>query len=118
MERNYSNIWTKFPQYKEENTLMISNYRNMIDDFQTNDIVLPYYDPKAGHTDFLDDKHFQWLHNYVNFLEGFELKEVSDVRSAMSTMSYDNYLKRTNKTMKYDSYKSSDGGDGTPMFWI
>lgn len=80
MERNYSGIWAKYPQFNEENTIMVSNYHNLIDDYQSNDIVLPYYDPKTGQTDFLDDKHLSWIYNYMNFIESGDFNQVSDVR--------------------------------------
>ena len=60
--RNLANIWAKYPQYGEKNTLMVSTKLNGIEDFQRNDIVIPEYNPKHGRTDFLDDKHL----NYVN----------------------------------------------------
>jgi hypothetical protein len=31
--RNLANVWNKYPQYSEENTLMVSNYYNEIEDF-------------------------------------------------------------------------------------
>jgi hypothetical protein len=70
MERNFTNVWMKFPQYTSENTLMVSNYNNVIEDYQANDIVLPIFDPKKGVTDMMDDKHLLWFYNYINFLEG------------------------------------------------
>lgn len=62
MSRNLANIWAKYPQYSEENTLLISNYFNEIEDFQRNDIVLPVYEPKLGSTDFMDDQHLSFTH--------------------------------------------------------
>ena len=41
VQRNYTNIWQKYPQYDETNTLMISNFYNLELEFQRNDIVLP-----------------------------------------------------------------------------
>lgn len=61
MVRNLANIWAKYPQYSEENTLMISNFYNEIEDFQRNDIVLPEFNPKIGKTDFLDDLHLNYV---------------------------------------------------------
>jgi hypothetical protein len=49
---------------------MVSNYHNVIEDYQANDIVLPIFDPKKGITDMMDDKHLLWFYNYINFLEG------------------------------------------------
>jgi hypothetical protein len=61
LARNLANIWAKYPQYSEENTLMVSNFYNEIEDFQRNDIVIPQFDPKSGSTDFLDDLHLDYL---------------------------------------------------------
>ena len=33
MDRNLANIWAKYPQYSELNTLMVSNFYNPIADF-------------------------------------------------------------------------------------
>ena len=61
MVRNLANVWAKYPQYSENNTLMVSNHYNQIEDFQRNDIILPEYHPKMGKTDFLDDMHLSYL---------------------------------------------------------
>ena len=51
---------------------MVSNYLNYHEEFHRNDLILPMYDPKMGKTDFLDDKHLVWAHNYIGFLAGME----------------------------------------------
>ena len=33
MTRNLGNVWSKYPQYNEENTVMISPFYNAIPDF-------------------------------------------------------------------------------------
>ena len=70
--RNFAPVWQKFPQYTQENTLMISNYFNCHEEFHRNDLVVPLYDPKLGKTDFLDDKHLAWAHGYLGFLASLE----------------------------------------------
>ena len=80
MERNFSSIWHKFPQYNDENTLMISNNYNLNQDFNSNDIVLPTFDPNLGNADFLDDKHLSWMRDYLTVLESVEHKVGPDVR--------------------------------------
>ena len=70
--RNFSSVWQKFPQYNEENTVMVSNFFNQIEDFQRNDLTLPLFHPVEGKTDFLDDKHLVWTHSYLNFMAGLE----------------------------------------------
>ena len=68
LQRNYTNIWQKYPQYDETNTLMISNFYNLEEEFRRNDLVLPQYHPKLGQTDFLDDKHLAWTAGYIAYL--------------------------------------------------
>ena len=51
---------------------MVSNYFNALDEFHRNDLILPYYDPKFGKTDFLDDKHLIWLYQYLGFMASME----------------------------------------------
>ena len=106
VQRNYSNIWTKFPHYNETNTLMISNFYNLEEEFQRNDLVLPQYHPKLGHTDFLDDRHLGYLLDYLNFMESLEFSVGTDVRTQMENFSYENYMRKMTKQMKYDSYKN------------
>ena len=60
MSRNLGTIWSKYPQYDETNTLMVSNFYNIIPDFQRNDIVLPTFDP-MGKTDFMSDAHLSYV---------------------------------------------------------
>ena len=33
LSKNLANIWAKYPQYNETNTVMISNFYNEIEDF-------------------------------------------------------------------------------------
>ena len=70
--RNFTPVWQKFSQYDETNTLMISNYYNNVDEFARNDLILPFYHPRLGKTDFLDDKHMVWLHSYLSFIASLE----------------------------------------------
>ena len=70
--RNFTSVWQKFPLYSVENTVMVSNYLNKIDEFHRNDLILPLFDPMYGHTDFTDDKHLAWVHSYITFLAGVE----------------------------------------------
>ena len=62
IERNLGHLWGKYPAYNEENTVVVSNFYNAVEDFQRNDIVLPEFDPKRGRTDFLDDMHMNYLY--------------------------------------------------------
>ena len=96
---------------------MVSNFRNQIEEFQSNDIILPIYDPKLGKTDFADDKHLQWFYNYINFIESLTV-QVPDVRKQMQAMPYELYLKRSNKSMRYESTKDQLGTADNPVFWF
>ena len=91
--RNFSNIWQKFPQYDETNTLMISNFYNLEQEFRRNDLVLPLFHPKLGQTDFLDDKHLGWTMNYIKYLQTLEVSVSDDIRQCMEHMSYPNYIR-------------------------
>ena len=102
MSRNLANIWARYPQYSEENTLVVSNFYNEIEDFQRNDVVVPEFDPKAGRTDFLDDVHLSYLHGYAKFILSLESLIGEDVRMRMEGYSYEQYCQRVNKQLKYD----------------
>ena len=91
LARNLANIWAKYPQYSEENTLMVSNFYNEVEDFQRNDIVIPQFDPKSGRTDFLDDLHLDYLHQYLRFLISLESIVGVDVRMRMEGYNYEQY---------------------------
>lgn len=55
MVRNLPNIWARYQDYNETNTVVVSNYLNQIEEFQRNDIIIPVFEPKLGQTDFLND---------------------------------------------------------------
>jgi len=103
MARNLANIWAKYPQYSEENTVLISNFFNEIEDFQRNDIVLPVFAPKVGRTDFLDDMHLDYAHSYLRFMLSLDGAVGPDVRMRMEAYGYEQYCQRINKNLKYDS---------------
>ena len=108
MVRNLANIWAKYPQYDETNTLMISNFYNQVEDFQRNDIVIPEFDPVRGRTDFLDDLHMSYVGQYVKFLLSLENIVGPDIRNRMEGFSYEQYCQRVNKNLKYDSRKGQE----------
>jgi hypothetical protein len=108
LSKNLANIWAKYPQYNETNTLMISNYYNEIEDFQRNDIVIPDFHPKTGKTDFLDDMHLSYVHQYLRFLVSLDSMVGEDIRMRMEGYGYEAYCQRVNKSFKYDSNKNSD----------
>ncbi len=84
---------------------MISNFYNLEEEFQSNDLILPMFHPKLGQTDFLDDKHLGYLLDYINFVESMEVSVGDDIRKCMDNFSYENYLRKLTKQMRYDSYK-------------
>ena len=108
MTRNLANVWNKYPQYTEENTLMVSNYYNEIEDFQRNDVIIPEYHPLMGKTDFLDDQHINNSYEYMKFLLSLDNTIGPDMRMRMEGYSYDAYCTRINKNIRYDSYKAKD----------
>ena len=108
LSKNLANIWAKYPQYNETNTLMISNFYNEIEDFQRNDIVIPEFNPKTGKTDFLDDMHLSYVHNYLRFLSSLDSMVGEDVRMRMEGYSYEAFCQRINKSLKYDNQKHMD----------
>ena len=112
--RNLANIWSKYPQYSENNTLMVSTKYNGIEDFQRNDIVIPEFHPKSGRTDFLDDKHLNYVHSYLKFLLSLENIVGEDVRMRMEAYNYESYCQRITKSIKVDSHRHTD----ETYFWI
>ena len=97
ISRNFSNIWHKYPHYNETNTLMISNFYNLEEEYQRNDLILPQYHPRLGQTDFLDDRHLGYLLDYINFMETLEISVGDDLRKCMENFSYENYLRKMTK---------------------
>ena len=87
---------------------MVSNFYNEIEDFQRNDIILPIFDPKLGSTDFLDDQHLTFFHQYVKMLLSMEYAVGKDIRMRMEGLSYDAFCQRVNKSLKMESKLFSD----------
>ena len=110
MTRNLGNVWSKYPQYNEENTIMVSPFYNMIPDFQRNDIVIPEFNP-FGQTDFQSDLHLSYVELYLKFL--LSLRDVigSDVRQRMDGCDYQLFLQRSTKKIKTDSYAYMNESD-------
>ena len=100
MERNFSGIWSKFSQYDESNTLMISPFSNEIEEFQRNDLIIPNYSPLAGsETDLVADTHLGWVEDYIKFLAAMEETLGTDMRKLMEAYPYETYLARINKNL-------------------
>ena len=101
--KNLANIWAKFPQFSEQNTVVLSHAYNDIVDFQRNDIVLPQFEPKLGRTDFLGDSHLSWVSQYLRFILTLEQTVSPDVRIRMEAFGYDDFCRRINKKLRYES---------------
>ena len=113
MARNFSGIWSKFAQYDETNTLMISPFSNTIEEFQRNDLLIPNYSPLAGsETDLVADTHLGYTEDYIKFLAAMEETLGSDMRKLMEAFPYESFLTRINKNLntaaqthgKHDNY--------------
>lgn len=94
--------------------MLVSNYNNLLEDYQRNDIVIPQYDPLLGKTDFLDDKHMFYLHKYIRFLMSLDHAVGLDIRSKMDSFPYDSFIQKMTKSVRYDSYSFSK--DSHPEF--
>lgn len=104
IKRDLEIVFNKYSLYNMENTVMISNFKNEIEDFQSNDIVLPVYDPLKGTTDFLDDKHMSFLEKYLHGLYAMDTYTGMDVRTKLRTITYEKFIQKLTKKMRYDSY--------------
>mmetsp|Transcript_37463 Transcript_37463/g.57370 ORF Transcript_37463/g.57370 Transcript_37463/m.57370 type:complete len:152 (-) Transcript_37463:1238-1693(-) len=91
VNRNLANIWSRYQQYNEENTLVVSNFYNQIEDFQRNDIILPRFHPKEGSTDFEDDHHMRFLSEYLSFVISLGGVAGKDVRMRMEGFNYEQF---------------------------
>lgn len=67
INRDLSIIFKKNPEYNKDNTLVISNFKNLDKRYEDNDIVLPLYHPK-GNTSKVRDAHFYFLTEYINYI--------------------------------------------------
>ena len=63
--RSLGALFHDFPEYNYENTVVVSNFANTLEDDKMNDLILPQYHPKISKTDFFDDKHMRYLEHYV-----------------------------------------------------
>ena len=111
MERNLANVWHKYPQYSEENTLLVSPFYNQISDFQRNDVVIPEFDPVTGKTDFHSDLHLEYLHQYLQFIVSLESIVGKDVRMRLDGYGYVQFCQRINKNLRFDSHRYDNSSD-------
>jgi hypothetical protein len=104
IKRDLQMIYDKYSFHNEENTVVISNFKNEIEEYQSNEIILPLYDPLKGTTDFLDDKHLIYLDKYITGLYAMDYYAGKDVRSKLNSISYDKFIQKLTKKVKYDSH--------------
>ncbi|CAI2379032.1 unnamed protein product [Moneuplotes crassus] len=113
MKRDLKMIYDKYSFHNEENTVMISNFPNELDDYHYNEIVLPLYDPLRGQTDFEDDKHMSYLEKYINGLHAMDTYIGTDVRAKINNISYKKFIQKYTKKIRYDSNSFSSGNAGS-----
>jgi hypothetical protein len=65
MKRDLEIIYKKYPNYTKENTVIISNFKNELSEYRSNEIVLPLYHPVIGLTSFNADAHLYYLMEYL-----------------------------------------------------
>jgi hypothetical protein len=68
MKRDLEIIFSKHQQYTKENTLIISNFKNELSDYRSNEIIIPLYHPIQGTTSFTADAHLYYLMEYLVLL--------------------------------------------------
>lgn len=89
------NIFEKFPEFDLNNTVIISNYPNMVEKYQTNDLIVPKFDPRFSRSSFEGDMILHTLVKYLTGLRFFYIREkTEDLRPLMQAKTFDAMLKR------------------------
>ena len=107
IKRDLGLVFDKYSLYNMENTVMISNFQNEIEEYRTNDIIIPYYHPLKGKTDFVDDKHMSYLEKYMMGLSAMDSYAGKDVRNKLSAINYNRFVQKFTSKTRYDSYDYS-----------
>ncbi len=70
VKRDLKIIFDKHPSYTIENTLIISNFKNEISEYRSNEVIIPMYHPITGNTSFEADAHLYYLMEYLIMIYG------------------------------------------------
>ena len=107
IKRDLEMVYDKYSFHNEENTVVISNHANIIEDYRTNEIIVPLFDPYLGTTNFLDDQHINYMSKYFTALFAMDNHSGEDVRAKINSMSYKKFAQKLTKRTNYDSYDES-----------
>jgi len=90
VKRDLGQLFQKFPDYDMNNTIVISTFKNLIEKYQANDLIVKSYDPVSQGFSF-DLDHT--IHALNKFLRGVKLwgdkGRTEDVRTILNAKSLD-----------------------------
>ncbi|EAR95992.1 hypothetical protein TTHERM_00125580 (macronuclear) [Tetrahymena thermophila SB210] len=107
IKRNFHQIQDKFPGFEHNNIMMVSNYKNLVDEYTSNDIILNKFDPLIIGNSFTVDFSLQALVKYLRGMRVFVTKKnIEDIRPMMQAKHFSTMIGRVNNTAtNYTEYR-------------
>jgi hypothetical protein len=106
VKRDLRIIFNKHSQYDEKNTLLFTNFRNELSDYRSNEIILPLYHPEIGATQFDQDGHMYFVHEYITILNSqIQINKIDDVREIIKMLQYEKMIKLRTGSSRPDRNK-------------
>lgn len=65
IQRDLGQVFGKFPQYEESNTMVVSTQRNLVGKYGLNDVIVPRYSPEAMGEKFMADAGLAAIAKYM-----------------------------------------------------
>jgi hypothetical protein len=90
VKRDLKIIFNKHDQYDEKNTVLFTNFKNELSDYRNNEIILPLYHPELGTTQYDQDGHMYFVHEYITILNShIHVNKIDDIREMIKMLPYD-----------------------------
>eukprot|EP00331_Platyophrya_macrostoma_P004038 CAMPEP_0176417290 /NCGR_PEP_ID=MMETSP0127-20121128/6810_1 /TAXON_ID=938130 /ORGANISM="Platyophrya macrostoma, Strain WH" /LENGTH=225 /DNA_ID=CAMNT_0017797441 /DNA_START=125 /DNA_END=802 /DNA_ORIENTATION=+ len=107
VKRDINQLFEKFPTHDLNSTIVVSNFPNLLQNYQMNDLVLKQYDPQLLGAKFIVDYSLFALAKYLSGVKVLTTsKGINDVRQVLMTKSFDDTLARIeNHQMGFMVYK-------------
>ena len=90
IEKDIQAMSSQFPEFNQNNTLILSNHENLIPKFRKNEIILPSFSRQRLGADQENDYYMLVLQKYISGLrEGCLTKNLNDIRKYTQVMNFD-----------------------------
>jgi hypothetical protein len=105
IKRDLSQIFAKFNQFDQSNTLIVTTHSNLIDKYKPNDLIIPRYSLQAQGAKFDVDAGMSALAKYlVGISQVMHKKKIDDVRTLVAVKSVQTLFDR----VSHNTYSPRD----------